>query len=109
MPFADLGGYQMHDTVDDFADRWTSADTILLQHGYCRSGRFWYPWVPALARQFKALRPDIRGCGESPSPGEDYQPSLDGFIADLVAFLDTLGLERVHYVGESFGGIIGLR
>lgn len=109
MLLAELGGYSMHYLLDDFTDPWKESETVLMQHGYCRSGRFWYAWVPALGRHYRVLRPDARGCGDSHPPGDDFQPSLESFVADLVALMDSLGLERVHYVGESFGGVIGLQ
>jgi 3-oxoadipate enol-lactonase len=55
------------------------------------------------------LRPDLRGLGESPV---DFNPAtditLEGYIEDLLAVLDGLELESVHYCGESFGGILGM-
>ena len=37
-----------------------------------------------------------------------FEPSLDTFVDDLRSILDHLGIEDVVYVGESFGGILGL-
>jgi len=34
---------------------------ILLQHGFGRSSKFWYRWVPYLSRFIRSLRPDLRG------------------------------------------------
>ena len=81
---------------------------MLLQHGFSRSGRFWYNWVPLLSSQFRVLRPDMRGMGESIISEEQFEPSLDIFVDDLKSILDHLGIEDVVYVGESFGGILGL-
>jgi hypothetical protein len=41
--------YQMHYEVDDFTDPWKPAETLWIQHGFGRSSRFWYHWVPPLA------------------------------------------------------------
>ena len=76
---------------------------------FSRSGKFWYNWAPLLAREFRVLRPDMRGMGQSSIAEEEYEPSLDLFVADLCAILDHLGIDRVVYVGESFGGIMGLK
>jgi len=99
----------LHYYDDDFTDPWRTAPAMLLQHGFSRSGKFWYNWVPQLSRQFRILRPDMRGMGRSPLPEDKYEPSLDEFADDARRLLDRLDIERVVFVGESFGGIIGLK
>ena len=101
-------GVELHYWDDDFTDPWREPPAILLQHGFSRSGRFWYNWVPLLSREFRVLRPDLRGMGESAIAEDAYEASLDIFMADLNAILDANGIDRVVYVGESFGGILGL-
>ena len=109
MPFLGAGpGVELHYYDDDFTDPWRSAPTMLLQHGFSRNGRFWYNWVPLLSRQFRILRPDMRGMGGSVIGEAQYEPSLDTFVDDVRNILDHLEIEDVVYVGESFGGIIGL-
>jgi 3-oxoadipate enol-lactonase len=99
----------LHYRIDDYTDPWRDAPVLVLQHGYARSSKFWYAWVPHLARDYKVLRIDLRGHGESL---RDFDPAtgstLDAYIGDLRDVLDHLGLERVHYCGESFGGILGM-
>jgi 3-oxoadipate enol-lactonase len=52
MPTVDTNGCKMYYEVDDFTDPWTSdKETVWLQHGVGRSTKFWYHWVPALARE----------------------------------------------------------
>ena len=109
MPFLGAGsGVQLHYHDDDFTDPWRDAPTILLQHGFSRNGRFWYNWVPLLSGEYRVLRPDMRGMGESVIDEGRFEPSLDTFIDDLRSIMDHLGIEDVVYVGESFGGILGL-
>ena len=110
MPYVRRAGKPtLHYRVDDFTDPWENAGTILLQHGYARSSRFWYGWLPHLARFYKVVRPDLRGHGESPV---DFDPAtqstLVGYVDDVLAVLDDLNLDAVHYCGESFGGVIGM-
>ncbi len=92
---------------DNFTDPWRSAPAMLLQHGFSRHAGFWYNWVPLLGREFRILRPDMRGMGCSTMPAERYEPSLLTFASDVRRLLDHLGIDRVVFVGESFGGIIG--
>ena len=100
---------ELHYEDDDFTDPWRSAPVMLLQHGFSRSGRFWYSWVPLLGREFRILRPDMRGMGRSTMAEERYIPSLETFANDVRRLLDRLHIDRVVFVGESFGGIIGLK
>lgn len=110
MPFVKgVGKPTLHYRVDDYTDPWTNAGAILLQHGYARSSLFWHAWVPHLARFYKVVRPDLRGHGASPV---DFAPAtestLAGYVGDVLAVLNELKLDTIHYCGESFGGVIGM-
>jgi pimeloyl-ACP methyl ester carboxylesterase len=108
MPTVTANNYEMYYEVDDFTDPWKTSETIWIQHGFGRSSRFWYHWVPPLAGQYRVLRRDMRGHGQSADPGANYTWSVDELLNDMKGFLDALGLDQVHYVGESVGGILGI-
>ena len=108
MPTINIGDAELHYRIDDFSDPWESAETILLHHGAGRHSGFWYPWIPLISRQYRILRFDARGHGLSSKPAPDHQWDLETLSDDVVRVLDALDLERVHYVGESAGGLIGL-
>ena len=99
----------MYYEIDDFTDPWTTPETIVLQHGNTRSGRFWYAWVPLLARQYKVVRPDYRGMGHSTVPPPEYQASFSKLAKDLLILLDQLGLDKVHLVAEATGGALSMQ
>ena len=103
-----VNGFEAFYQDDDFADPWREHDTVMLQHGYCRNGNFYRAWLPYLTRDFRVLRMDMRGMGRSEDPGPDYSYTLEGLAADAVAFLDAVGVERVHFVGESLGALTGV-
>lgn len=110
MPKVSAGpNLELHYYEDDFSEPWRAAPAILLQHGFSRNGQFWYNWVPLLSREFRVFRPDLRGMGRSAMAEDQYQPSLEVFVEDILRALDNAGVEQVVYVGESFGGIIGLK
>ena len=95
--------------LDDYTDPWRKAPYLILQHGYGRSGKFWYSWVPYLARFYKVVRPDVRGLGRSSADFDlERAFTLEHCIADLVAVIDDLGADCVHFCGESMGGILGM-
>lgn len=110
MPVLRRGGNpSLYYEVDDYTDPWRNAPFILLQHGYGRSSKFWYRWVPYLSRFYKVVRPDLRGLGRS-SRDFDLASGLTAelYLEDLEAILDAIGADSVHYCGESLGGILGM-
>jgi len=99
----------IHYETDDFTDPWSKRPVLLLQHGNGRSGGFWYRWVPYLSRFYRVVRPDMRGLGQSTGRLDlSRDITLDALVGDLVALLDHLEADGIHYCGESMGGILGL-
>ncbi len=96
-------------TVDDFTDPWTRPETIVLHHGLAKNSRFWYRWVPILARKYRVVRFDNRGMGQSDVPPPGHKFTLHGFVNDLLEVMDRLDLARVHLIGESVGGTVAYR
>jgi pimeloyl-ACP methyl ester carboxylesterase len=47
--FVTSDGATLHYAVHDFTDRWRKAGTIILVHGFARSGEFWFNMIPYLA------------------------------------------------------------
>ncbi|MBI2910433.1 MAG: alpha/beta hydrolase [Chloroflexi bacterium] len=107
MPVAHINGANLYYNLDNFTGPWTKPRTVLLQHGMARNGKFWYRWVPLLSSQFQVLRPDLRGLGQSSVATESYHPSAETFIGDFLGLLDHLEIDKVVYVGEALGGILG--
>jgi 3-oxoadipate enol-lactonase len=109
MPFLSTRRPVLHYQVDDHTEPWRDAGAVVLQHGYARSSRFWHSWIPHLSGHYRVVRADLRGHGESPVDFDSAAPhTLDAYVGDIIAVLDELGLDTVHYCGESFGGIIGM-
>lgn len=98
----------LHHQLDDFTEPWREqpAPVVLLHPGLAGNGELYRSWVPILTDEYRVLRIDARGQGRSPRP-EGYVWSLAAFVEDVVALLDDLQIERVHWVGASGGGIIG--
>lgn len=107
MPDINVNDCLVHYEDDDFTDPWSPADVVWLQHGWGRSSRFFYHWVPALARQYRVIRRDFRGHGKSGDPPADHRWSIEELLTDMLGFLDALGIDAVHYVGDSSGGLFG--
>lgn len=103
-------GQTTHFIVDDFSDPWKPSETILIQSGFGRHAAFWYHWVPILARHYRVIRRDGRGHGLSscPEPGSGYDYSLETVLGEIVDMLDQLSLQKVHFLGESTGGMVAV-
>lgn len=104
-------GQRSHYILDDFTDHWKPHETILIQHGFGRHAGFWDHWIPALARKYRVIRRDLRGHGYSSFPSPDklneYEYSSDTILGEIVNTLDELGVKKVHFLGESTGGMLG--
>jgi pimeloyl-ACP methyl ester carboxylesterase len=79
-------------------------DLVLLLHGF---PEFWYSWryqLPALARHFKVVVPDLRGYNDSDKPDSGYD--IETLSADIIGLIKNLGYSRAHVVGHDCGGLI---
>ncbi len=92
---------------DYFGAPWASPEAVVLVHGVAESSRAWTQWVPLVAADFRVIRPDLPGFGESTVPSSyDWSPAQ--YAADLVGLLDVLELENVHLVAAKYGGTIAM-
>ena len=77
---------------------------VLLLHGFPDSSHLWRGQIPALnAAGLRTVAPDLRGFGESDKPQDVEAYSVGRSIADVLAILDELGIERAHVVGHDWG------
>ena len=76
---------------------------VVLAHGGTTDHRLWERQVPLLAEQFRVIRYDWLGHGESGPPQPEYARH-----EQLLALLDALGVDRAVLVGSSDGGKLAL-
>jgi 3-oxoadipate enol-lactonase len=83
-----------------------AAPVVCFTHSLNADGGMWVEqMVPLLAAGYRVLRLDMRGHGGSAPVEGDY--TMDALASDVKGALDVLGIERVHYIGLSIGGMIG--
>jgi len=92
--------------IDDFADPWKQAPTLLLLHAAMGSARRYYAWVPELSRHYRVVRMDLRGHGNSPVPSAGRELTLERLVRDVAELMDHLGCPSAHIVGNSAGGYL---
>jgi 3-oxoadipate enol-lactonase len=79
---------------------------VCLCHALAADSGMWAEQVPSLlAEGYRVLRIDMRGHGGSDAPPGNYMQ--EDLAADVIAVLDALGIEAMHYVGLSIGGMFG--
>ncbi len=66
----------------------------------------WDDQAIALAKRFRVLRYDQRGHGATDAPAGRY--TFDLLIADVLALMDGLAIERAHFCGLSMGASTGM-
>src|SRR4051812_38609447 len=80
---------------------------LLLMHGFPDSSRLWRHVVPQLtAAGHRVVAPDLRGLGESDRPAAVEEYAMGRSVADMVAVLDALGIERAGVVGHDWGAVV---
>jgi pimeloyl-ACP methyl ester carboxylesterase len=80
-------------------------EAVILIHGFPLNRQMWQPQIAPIANAgYRVITPDLRGFGASEAPSEGY--SLDLFADEIVALMDSLGLERAVVGGMSMGGYI---
>jgi 3-oxoadipate enol-lactonase len=83
------------------------APVVLLSNSLGSSLAMWDPQMADLAERYQVVRYDLRGHGRSPAPDGPY--TVPDLVADALALLDRLDVERAHLVGLSLGGMVSLR
>jgi pimeloyl-ACP methyl ester carboxylesterase len=80
---------------------------LLLVHGYPES---WYEWariLPALAKHYTVVAPDLPGAGDSDAPADQADYTKKAMAADLYGLMARLGLSHnVRIVGHDIGTMV---
>lgn len=90
---------------------WGDADNprvLICVHGLTRNGRDFDVLANALADDYRVICPDIVGRGNSDRLffADDY--ALPMYANDIITLIARLGVDSVHWLGTSMGGLIGM-
>jgi pimeloyl-ACP methyl ester carboxylesterase len=83
-------------------------DVLVCVHGLTRTARDFDELARALCKQFRVVCPDVAGRGDSDRLADAMQYAVPQYLADMVTLIARLDVERVHWVGTSMGGLIGM-
>ena len=82
-----------------------SGTPVIFAHGNLTSATFWEETMLAMPAGYHCIALDQRGFGESdPDAAIDGTRGLSDMSDDVVALMDSLGIEKAHAVGHSMGG-----
>jgi pimeloyl-ACP methyl ester carboxylesterase len=95
-----------HGPIDIYYEMEGAGDPVVLIGGLTSTVETWGMQRPALAERYQVILPDNRGSGRTRVANDDGERSMEVFADDVLALLDGLGLDRVHLIGASMGGII---
>ncbi len=93
----------------NYHDMGTGAPVILL-HGSGPGVSAWTNWrrvLPVFAQHFRVLAPDMAGFGFT-ERRDDLSYDIKLWVKHLIGFMDALGIQKAHLVGNSFGGSLSL-
>ena len=82
------------------------APVLLFSNSLGTDLAMWDPQASALSRDFRILRYDGRGQGQSAVAPGPY--SISQLADDVISLLGKLNLSRVHFCGLSMGGMVGM-
>ena len=102
MPILNFGDSRIHYALEGQS----RAPILMFSKSLGADFSMWDPQAAEFQKKFRTLCYDTRGHGQSsPTPGT-YSIELLG--KDVLALLDSLHLDRVHFCGLSMGGMIGM-
>jgi len=81
---------------------------LLFLHAFPLDASQWDHQVAALSGDFRCLRPEMWGCGDSPELPDPRSATLDGYATAVLHALDTAGVARAVVIGLSMGGYTAL-
>ena len=92
---ASVNGIQMHYVIGG------KGDPIVLLHGWPQT---WYSWrhiMPALAKNYTVIVPDLRGLGDSSKPPNGYDGKTTA--EDIYQLVSQLGFKQIFLIGHDIG------
>lgn len=77
---------------------------LVFGHSYLWDSSMWAPQVDVLSQSYRCIVPEFWGHGQS-SPAPAATRSLKDYAKDVLALLDTLGIDEFSLVGLSSGAM----
>jgi pimeloyl-ACP methyl ester carboxylesterase len=93
---ASVNGIQLHYVIGG------QGDPVVLLHGWPETWYAWHKVMPALAKNYTVIAPDLRGLGDSSKPVTGYDGNTTA--EDIYQLVSQLGLgQKIYLVGHDIG------
>ncbi|MFL6364409.1 MAG: alpha/beta fold hydrolase [Nitrososphaeraceae archaeon] len=92
---ASVNGIQMHYVIGG------QGDPVVLLHGWPETWYAWHRVMPALAKSYTVIAPDLRGIGDSSKPPTGYDGKT--VAEDIHQLVTQLGFKTIFLVGHDIG------
>ncbi|MGT2490204.1 alpha/beta fold hydrolase [Cupriavidus basilensis] len=102
LPFITHAGNRLFYTLEGPA----SAPVLIFSNSLGTDHTMWAPQAEALGQQFRILRYDTRGHGQSELP--PGPSSVAELGSDVIALMDALQIRKAAFCGLSMGGLTGM-
>jgi len=102
MPFSQLEDVRIHYDLAGPAN----APVLVFSNSLGETLSMWDSQITEFQKRFRMLRYDTRGHGQSSVTPGPY--TIEQLARDVLALLDTLQFDRVHFCGLSMGGQTGM-
>src|SRR6187200_1126608 len=90
-----VNGIQMHYVIGGHGD------PVVLLHGWPETWYGWHKVMPALAKNYTVIAPDLRGLGDSSKPPTGYDGKT--VAEDIHQLVTQLGFKTIFLVGHDIG------
>lgn len=80
---------------------------LVLSNSLGSTMSMWDSILVEMEKHFRVVRYDTRGHGSSPVPKGPY--TIDDLTDDVIALLESLGVQKAHVAGNSLGGMTAMR
>ncbi|HKG87163.1 MAG TPA: alpha/beta fold hydrolase, partial [Nitrososphaeraceae archaeon] len=95
---ASVNGIQLHYVIGG------QGDPVVLLHGWPETWYAWHKIMPALAKNYTVIAPDLRGLGDSSKPPTGYDGKT--VAEDIHQLVTQLGFETINLVGHDIGAFV---
>lgn len=80
---------------------------IIFVHGVGSTAAIWDYQLEPFADSYRCFAVELRGNGAARPDPPPERITRDGYVDDVLAVADAAGLEHLHFVGCSLGGVVG--
>ena len=92
---ASVNGINMHYVIGG------QGEPVVLLHGWPQTWYEWHKVMPALAKNYTVIAPDLRGLGDTSKPYTGYDGNTTA--EDIYQLLSQRGTQKINLVGHDVG------